>query len=59
METAKRYNCPELCTVFCANDITTFQGYRPNIIFERQGTIGQGQKVCDFHLKNGKLKSHN
>ncbi|OPJ64026.1 L-2-amino-thiazoline-4-carboxylic acid hydrolase [Clostridium oryzae] len=56
METTKRYNCPELCPVFCANDITTFAGYRPNIIFERNGTIGQGQKVCDFHLQNSKFK---
>lgn len=56
METTKQFDCPELCTVFCANDITAFKGYSPNIIFERQGTIGEGKEVCDFHLKNGKYK---
>lgn len=55
METTKKYNCPELCPVFCANDVTTFAGYAPNIIFKRKGTIGQGQEVCDFHFINGKL----
>ena len=51
IETTERYGCPELCSVFCANDTTTFSGYKPKIIFERQGTIGQGQKLCDFHFK--------
>lgn len=55
MDTTMKYNCPELCPVFCANDDTTFAGYAPNILFERNNTIGRGSKKCDFHFKNGKL----
>lgn len=54
METTEKYKCPELCPIFCANDITNFSGYAPSIIFKREGTIGQWQKVCDFHFINGK-----
>ena len=53
-EVVSQYGHPELCTVFCANDTTSFSGYLPNIKFERSGTIGEGKKMCDFHFKNGK-----
>lgn len=53
-ETTVQYGCPELCPVFCDNDDTTLGGLAPNTIFERSGTIAKGQKVCDFHFKNGK-----
>lgn len=53
-EITKQYGCPELCPVFCANDITAFSGYKPNIVFEREATIGEGKEICDFHFKNGK-----
>lgn len=56
MEMTQKYNCIELCPVFCAHDDTAFLGYRPNIIFQRAGTIGRGQKYCDFHFKNGRIK---
>lgn len=53
-EITKKYNCPEMCTLFCKNDDVIFTGYKPAIIFERTGTIARGQKVCDFHFKNAK-----
>ena len=53
-EITKKYNCPEMCTLFCKNDDVIFAGYKPSIIFERTGTIARGQKVCDFHFKNAK-----
>lgn len=46
-----KYGCPELCTVFCRNDDTAFEGYLPKIRFERSGTIGEGRDRCDFHFK--------
>ncbi len=46
----KEYGCPELCTVFCQNDITAFAGYLPKIKFERAGTLGEGSDKCDFHF---------
>lgn len=53
-EVTSQYGHPELCTVFCANDTTSFSGYLPNIKFERSGTIAEGKKMCDFHFKNSK-----
>lgn len=52
-ETVAKYGHPELCTVFCKNDTTAFSGLLPKIKFKRNGTIGDGHKMCDFHfLKN-------
>lgn len=52
-EVTSQYGHPELCTVFCANDTTSFSGYLPKVKFERSGTIGEGKKLCDFHfIKN-------
>ena len=50
----KNYNCLELCTLFCKNDEVMFEGYKPSIVFERNGTIARGQETCDFHFKNQK-----
>lgn len=49
-ETVTAYGCPELCTVFCKNDVTAFSGYMPKIAFKRNGTIAEGKKMCDFHF---------
>lgn len=54
LETTQRYNCAELCPLFCGNDDITLAGYSPNILFERSETLGRGQTKCDFHFKNGK-----
>ena len=54
LETTKKYHCPELCPLFCANDDVVLSGYRPAIVFERSGTLAQGQDGCDFHFKNPK-----
>lgn len=51
-ETTKKYNCTEMCQLFCANDDVILTGYNPAIVFERKGTIAQGQNICDFHFKN-------
>jgi len=48
------YGCPELCTVFCKNDIVTFEGYEPKIYFDRNGTLAEGADCCDFHFIRGK-----
>jgi hypothetical protein len=52
-EMTSKYNCPELCTVFCKNDPVVFSGYEPKIYFKRKGTIAEGAAYCDFHfIKN-------
>lgn len=53
-ETTKKYNCTEMCPLFCANDDVTLSGYMPAIVFERSQTITRGQDKCDFHFKNHK-----
>jgi len=53
-EITRKYNCPEICPLFCANDDITLTGYKPAIVFERSETIGKGQNRCDFHFKNKK-----
>lgn len=53
-ELTTQFGCPELCTVFCKNDIVTFSGYEPKIHFVRNGTIAEGAFCCDFHFIHGK-----
>jgi len=55
----KKYGCPEICKLFCAEDNISSSGYAPKMIFEREKTIGRGDKYCDFHLKNGKNNNRN
>lgn len=54
VEITNKYNCPELCPLFCANDDVVLSGYRPSIVFERVETIARGQDKCDFHFRNSK-----
>ena len=51
-----KYDCPELCTIFCENDNIAFSGLLPKIRFERAGTIGDGANYCDFHFIKMKSK---
>ena len=48
-----KYECPELCTVYCENDNIAFSGLLPKIRFERNGTLGSGAECCDFHFNKG------
>lgn len=41
-ETTKKYNCTEMCPLFCANDDVVLSGYRPANVFERSGAIARG-----------------
>ena len=54
LDTTKRYNCVEMCPLFCKNDDVILAGYKPAVVFERSGTLALGQDACDFHFKNGK-----
>ncbi|MGL4773616.1 MAG: L-2-amino-thiazoline-4-carboxylic acid hydrolase [Clostridium sp.] len=53
-ETTEKYQCSEMCSIFCANDVTIFSGLAPNIIFERTDTMANGNEKCDFHFKKGR-----
>lgn len=53
LETAAAYGCPELCPLFCKNDDVVLAGLGPRIIFNRTGTLAEGNSCCDFHFHNG------
>ncbi len=42
--------CPELCHVFCDNDVYSYSNL-PGISFIRKGTLAGGRDRCDFYLK--------
>lgn len=52
VDITSKYKCPELCSLFCANDDVVLAGYKPSIIFKREKTIARGQEKCDFHFYN-------
>ncbi len=54
LELTEQFASPELCAVFCRNDIITFAGYEPKIRFSRKGTMAEGAACCDFHFTRGK-----
>jgi hypothetical protein len=54
VDMTSKYNCPEICTIFCKNDPIIFSGYEPKIYFKRNGTIAEGFEYCDFHFIKGK-----
>lgn len=45
-----RLGYPELTDTFCTSDDMCYKGVHPKIHFEREGTIGRGQEVCDFYF---------
>lgn len=53
-ETTQKYQCPEMCSIYCANDVTTFSALAPNIIFERTETLANNNDKCDFHFKHNR-----
>ena len=44
-----RFDCPELCALFCDVDDVTYGGLR-KIGFSRTKTLGYGGDCCDFHF---------
>lgn len=54
VDITNKYNCSELCHLFCANDDVVLAGYQPSVIFKREKTIARGQGKCDFHFYSSK-----
>ena len=44
-----KFECPELCALFCDVDDVTYGGLR-KIGFSRSKTLGYGGDCCDFHF---------
>lgn len=45
----------ELCKAFCISDHVAYDPLTPKINFIRRGTLAEGNKVCVFCFKRGKL----
>ncbi len=45
------YGAPELTPLFCKGDDVSFAALPPSIIWERRGTLGRGNAVCDFRWR--------
>ncbi len=41
------YGAPELTPIFCHSDDAAMEGFT-GMVFERKGTLGRGNEVCDF-----------
>lgn len=46
--------CPEVCPAVCIQDDISFGNMKNGVIFERHGTLGRGDKCCDFWFRIGK-----
>lgn len=50
----QKYNCPELCIVFCNINKTIFSAYMPKVALDRPETLVDGDDKCIYHLYNPK-----
>jgi hypothetical protein len=53
-EELQKRNAIELCGAFCQTDHTAYDPLTPGVIFIREGTLAQGNQVCDFCFENGR-----
>ncbi len=49
--TCKKYNCPEIVTIFCDADFICFGSMHKNIVFERSKTLATNDDCCDFQIR--------
>lgn len=50
----QKYNCPELCKVFCNVNRTIFSAYMPHIALDMPETLINGDDKCVYHFYNPK-----
>jgi hypothetical protein len=48
LNTLTTYGAPELTRLFCQMDDVVYETLPPSIRWERTGTLGRGNEVCDF-----------
>ncbi len=48
LNTLTTYGAPELTRLFCQMDDVVYEALPPSIRWERTGTLGRGNEVCDF-----------
>ena len=50
-EICRKYGCPEIVKAFCHSDDVAYGHMHPKLSWERSGTLGRGDDVCDFIIK--------
>lgn len=50
-EICKKYACPEIVKAFCHSDDVAYGHMHPKLSWERSGTLGRGDQLCDFIIK--------
>jgi len=53
LDACKENGCEALCQVFCETDDVIY-GCMKNVVFQRKGTLAQGNPCCDFHYRKAK-----
>ncbi len=52
----KEYDVPELTPVFCGLDDLIYDNISPHLRWQRTGTLGRGDTLCDFRFINPKME---
>ncbi len=52
----KEYDVPELTPVFCGLDDLIYDNISPHLRWQRTGTLGRGDALCDFRFINPKME---
>lgn len=47
----KKYNCTELCELFCKSDEMCYSGISPQLHWKREHTLVKDNDYCDFSLE--------
>lgn len=50
-ELCDKYNCPELCPIYCERYDAAYSYLGDNLRFYRRGTLGKGNDCCDFRFR--------
>ncbi|HEX2908642.1 MAG TPA: L-2-amino-thiazoline-4-carboxylic acid hydrolase, partial [Phototrophicaceae bacterium] len=58
LDTLRAYGAAELIPAFCNTDDVMGKGMEPEVVFERQYTLGRGDDHCDFCFRNTRFSGN-
>ncbi len=56
LDALTKYGAPELTPIFCGLDDMIYDDVSPHMRWQRAGTLGLGDALCDFSFGNAKMK---
>jgi len=56
LDSLTKFDVPELIPIFCGLDDLIYDGVSPHLIWQRSGTLGRGDRHCDFQFINPKAE---